>query len=89
MNLVNHLILQNLTKHFAILQGFIYPSDVGYPLESGKDRFYLMETHYNNPNTPKDLDSLHMGPVVDNSGLRLHYTSALRKHDAGVLSIGE
>lgn len=36
-----------------------------------------------------DLQSLHMGPVADNSGLKLYYTSTLRKHDAGVLSIGK
>lgn len=48
-----------------------------------------METHYNNPNIPKDLESLHMGPIVDNSGLKLYYTQSLRKHDAGILSVGK
>lgn len=38
---------------------------------------------------PKDLESLHATPAADNSGLKLYYTSALRKHDAGVLSIGK
>lgn len=27
-------------------------------------------------------------PKADNSGLKLYYTTQLRKHDAGVLSIG-
>lgn len=48
-----------------------------------------METHYSDTEPPKDLESLHAGPIVDSSGLKLYYTSALRKHDAGVLSIGE
>lgn len=68
-------------------QGFEYPADVGYPLESGRDRFYMLETHYNDPMPLMDLESL--GPAADNSGLRLHYTSVLRAHDAGILSIGE
>lgn len=48
-----------------------------------------MESYYNNPNIPLDLKSLHMGPIVDNSGIKLYYTQALRKYDAGVLSIGK
>lgn len=48
-----------------------------------------METHYSDNEPPKDLDSLHAAPTIDHSGLKLYYTSALRKHDAGVLSIGE
>ncbi|XP_037025440.1 MOXD1 homolog 2-like isoform X3 [Bradysia coprophila] len=68
--------------------GFTFPPEVGYPLDSSKERFYLMETHYYNPNIPKDLEMLHMGPIADNSGIKLYYTQTLRKHDAGVLSIG-
>jgi hypothetical protein len=40
----------------------------------------MMETHYNNP--AQDAD------ITDTSGVRLHYTMSLRKHDAGVLSVG-
>ncbi|XP_058125969.1 MOXD1 homolog 2-like [Anopheles ziemanni] len=68
-------------------EGFSFPSQVGYPLESNQARFYLMETHYSLsagdygwPSEPKAM--------VDNSGLKLFYTSTLRSHDAGVLSIG-
>lgn len=67
------------------MQSFTFPPDVGYALDS---RYYLMETHYSDMEPPKDLESLHAIPA-DNSGLRLYYTSALRKHDAGVLSIGK
>ncbi|XP_049295208.1 MOXD1 homolog 2-like [Anopheles funestus] len=68
-------------------EGFSFPSQVGYPLESNQARFYLMETHYSLsaneytwPPKPKAM--------VDNSGLRLFYTSTLRGQDAGVLSVG-
>ncbi|XP_052873199.1 MOXD1 homolog 2-like [Anopheles cruzii] len=70
-------------------EGFSFPSQVGYPLESNQARFYLMETHYSQsvseyawPFQPKPK------AMVDNSGLRLFYTSTLRGHDAGVLSVG-
>jgi hypothetical protein len=40
----------------------------------------MMETHYNNP--AQDAD------VTDTSGIRVYYTASLRRHDAGVLSVG-
>lgn len=67
----------------------MFPSDVGYPLDEKNGRFYLMETHYSDTEEPRDLESLHAAPVMSNDGLKLYYTSALRKHDAGVLSIGK
>lgn len=67
-------------------QSFTFPPDVGYALDA---RYYLMETHYSDMEPPKDLEGLHATPAADNSGLKLYYTSALRKHDAGVLSIGK
>lgn len=72
-----------------MLQSFTFPPDAGYPIDSNNGRYYLMETHYTDTEPPKDLESLHAGPIVDDSGLKLYYTSTLRKHDAGVLSIGE
>lgn len=55
-----------------------------------------MESHYNpvpfnfgDSPTSYLNDNLPDGPeMVDNSGLRLYFTPTLRKHDAGVLSIG-
>lgn len=75
-------------------QGFTFPPDAGYPFESAQDRFFLMESHYNNPiRSESDWEAAmaaqHLGPVVDNSGLKLMFTTALRKHDAGVVSIGK
>jgi hypothetical protein len=40
----------------------------------------MMETHYNNP--AQDTE------VSDSSGIRVYYTASLRRHDAGVLSVG-
>lgn len=58
-------------------QGFVYPDDVGYPLEESS---YFIEVHY---------DSLKVKePVIDSSGIRFSVTKKLRKHDAGLLSVG-
>jgi hypothetical protein len=40
----------------------------------------MMETHYNH--TTQDAD------ITDSSGIRVYYTASLRRHDAGVLSVG-
>lgn len=62
-------------------EGFSFPPEAGYPLDSQNSRYYLMETHYTSP-----LDGSHS--ALDGSGLRLYYTPELRRHDAGVISIG-
>ncbi|XP_066258643.1 MOXD1 homolog 2 [Euwallacea similis] len=61
-------------------EGFSFPPEAGYPLDS-TNKYYLMETHYTVP-----MDG-NVGSI-DGSGLRLFYTPQLRRHDAGVLSIG-
>ncbi|GLV45506.1 olf413 [Carabus blaptoides fortunei] len=63
-------------------EGFSFPPEAGYPLEPTVTRYYMMETHYSTP-----LDG-HGGTLFDSSGLRLYYTAELRRHDAGLLSIG-
>ncbi|XP_058831932.1 MOXD1 homolog 2-like [Topomyia yanbarensis] len=65
-------------------EGFTFPLEAGYPLDSYQARFYMMETHY----MGFQSNSIDMRPRMDNSGLRLYYTTILRKHDAGVLSVG-
>ncbi|XP_058126018.1 MOXD1 homolog 2-like [Anopheles ziemanni] len=65
-------------------EGFTYPLEAGYALDSYQARFYMMETHY----MGFQSNSVDLTPRVDNSGLRLYYTTTLRKHDAGVLSVG-
>lgn len=98
-------------------QGLNFPPEAGYPFDSHKERFYLMESHYSSSSpaaaaetddaaagavgsgrtadaspagdVPMDLSAAFTAePLLDNSGLRLHVTSVLRPHDAGVLSIG-
>ncbi|XP_055626801.1 MOXD1 homolog 2-like [Toxorhynchites rutilus septentrionalis] len=65
-------------------EGFTFPLEAGYPLDSYQARFYMMETHY----MGFQSNSIDLRPRMDNSGLRLYYTTILRKHDAGVLSVG-
>lgn len=69
-------------------QGFSFPLEAGYALDSKQAKFYMMETHYNNPLSSADSIKSTNRQQADNSGLRLYYTNNLRKHDAGVLSIG-
>jgi Copper type II ascorbate-dependent monooxygenase, C-terminal domain len=57
-------------------------------LNSNQARFFLMETHYQNPFSEHEIDPQGMKNAVDSSGLRLYYTANLRTYDAGVLSIG-
>jgi hypothetical protein len=40
----------------------------------------MMETYYNTPTQDAD--------ITDSSGIRVYYTASLRRHDAGVLSVG-
>uniref|UniRef100_A0A1A9ZTT9 DOMON domain-containing protein n=3 Tax=Glossina TaxID=44049 RepID=A0A1A9ZTT9_GLOPL len=66
---------------------FTFPDETGYPMESRQAKYYLMETHYNN--LQPDLTQLHANrQMADNSGLKIYFTHVLRRHDAGVLSIG-
>lgn len=69
-------------------QGFSFPLEAGYALDSKQSKFYMMETHYNNPLNGADSIKSTNRQKADNSGLKLYYTNNLRKHDAGVLSIG-
>lgn len=62
-------------------EGFSFPPEAGYPLEPSASRYYLLETHYASP-----MDGRHGS--LDGTGLRLYYTPELRRHDAGVISVG-
>ncbi|XP_059622696.1 MOXD1 homolog 2 [Phlebotomus argentipes] len=68
-------------------EGFTFPQEVGYPLDIYQARYYMMETHYHHAMDGVGVN-INSPPMVDNSGLRLYYTQALRKFDAGVLSVG-
>lgn len=60
--------------------GHFLPDHVGIPM-GGKDsvKYYMLEIHYDNPTEKR---------VVDHSGFRIHYSSELRRNDAGVLVSG-
>ncbi|XP_036325473.1 MOXD1 homolog 2 isoform X2 [Rhagoletis pomonella] len=67
-------------------EGFTFPGEAGYPIESVVAKYYLMETQYTN--LKPDFTQLHSRQMADNSGLRIYFTHVLRSNDAGVLSIG-
>ncbi|CAG0885313.1 unnamed protein product [Darwinula stevensoni] len=79
---VSVTILPDLNEY--VNEGFVFPERVGYPLDSGVTRYYLMETHYDN----REQD----GGIRQTSGLRLFYRAAGEFQsdiqDAGVLSLG-
>jgi hypothetical protein len=60
-------------------EGFTFPKDVGYPLDSSAVDSLLLEVHYS-PVYKKQLN--------DSSGFRLFHTKNKRLHDAGTLQIG-
>ncbi|XP_045500317.1 MOXD1 homolog 1-like [Colias croceus] len=61
-------------------KGEFLPENVGIPLgERGGVSYYMLEVHYDN-------QALH--EVLDNSGIRIHYTPVLRNHDAALLGAG-
>ncbi|XP_017776388.1 PREDICTED: MOXD1 homolog 2 [Nicrophorus vespilloides] len=62
-------------------EGFSFPPEAGYPLEPTGSRYYLLETHYAAPSDGS------LG-ALEGTGLRLYYTPELRRHDAGVISVG-
>jgi hypothetical protein len=63
-------------------RGFVYPDDVGYPIDSDRSSLYFLEVHY------EPFKSIGGVKLIDSSGIRFHLTPIKRKHDAGVLSIG-
>uniref|UniRef100_A0A1B0FFJ9 DOMON domain-containing protein n=1 Tax=Glossina morsitans morsitans TaxID=37546 RepID=A0A1B0FFJ9_GLOMM len=67
-------------------EGFVFPSEVGYPIESQHVKYFLMETHYSN--LQATFEPYQMRRMTDSSGLKIVFTQDLRPHDAGVLSIG-
>nr|CAG4647751.1 EOG090X0318 [Moina brachiata] len=60
---------------------FVYPPEAGLPI-GGPDfsPYVMLEVHYNNPTL--------RGDWIDSSGIRMWYTSHLRKYDAGVMELG-
>ncbi|XP_062573141.1 DBH-like monooxygenase protein 1 homolog [Saccostrea cucullata] len=60
---------------------FIWPENAGMSLGAeGDPTFFVMETHYSNPDLRDD--------ILDNSGIRIFYTNQLRQYEAGVMETG-
>ena len=60
--------------------GEILPKHIGVPIgqANGGGSYFLLETHYDNPDLRNDL--------LDNSGMRFYLTDELREYNAGLLS---
>ncbi|XP_062559085.1 MOXD1 homolog 2-like [Armigeres subalbatus] len=70
-------------------EGFSFPAEVGYPMDSNQARFFLMETHYSSPTEEvSENHGVKSKLMVDSSGIKIYYTSSVRSYDAGVLSVG-
>ncbi|KAK3586453.1 hypothetical protein CHS0354_001836 [Potamilus streckersoni] len=60
---------------------FYYPEHVGLSIGAPDDPdFYIMETHYDNPDQKSG--------VIDNSGIRITLTKKLRRYDADMMELG-
>ncbi|XP_053609984.1 tyramine beta-hydroxylase [Plodia interpunctella] len=60
---------------------FTYPEEAGLPLGGpDKNKFVMLEVHYNNPEMKKDW--------VDSSGIVVHVTSNKRRYDAAIMELG-
>jgi dopamine beta-monooxygenase len=58
-----------------------YPAEAGVPIGGPNySRYVMIEVHYNNPE--------HRTGIVDNSGIKFHYTRTLRRYDAGIMELG-
>ncbi|CAG0923435.1 unnamed protein product, partial [Notodromas monacha] len=69
---------EHIAKHVIPL---LFSQDVGLGIGGENfNPFLMLEVHYNNP----DL----LSNFVDSSGMQLHYTSKLRRFDAGILEVG-
>ncbi|XP_076272907.1 MOXD1 homolog 1 [Rhynchophorus ferrugineus] len=60
-------------------KGEDFPNHVGLPLGSRKNSYFMLEVHFDNPQ---------MKTVMDTTGLRLQYTSKLRKNEGAILVTG-
>jgi hypothetical protein len=62
-------------------EGISLPENVGMPFSGSSDMQYvMMVTHYDNPELKEGY--------VDQSGLRLYYTTSKRQYDAQLLEVG-
>jgi len=63
-------------------QGMVLPDNVGFPMFATEDMQAIrIEIHYNNPKL--------ISGMKDSSGVRFHYTSTPRLHEAAFLQLGD
>jgi hypothetical protein len=64
------------------LPEFVLPDFLGLPF-NGKSEFnsFRLHIHYNNPSLRSD--------IVDSSGIRLHWTRKVRRHDIGLFALAD
>ncbi|CAL8076546.1 unnamed protein product [Orchesella dallaii] len=62
-------------------KAIFFPDHVGLPISEQGTEYFMLETHYDNPN---QLTNLRVGLTLET-----YYTNRLREHDAGCLWIGE
>ncbi|KAI9347697.1 PHM/PNGase F domain-containing protein [Obelidium mucronatum] len=60
----------------------LFPEEAGFAIGVGTNaiQYFSLQIHYNNPTGAVG--------IVDGSGMKLYYTSVLRKFDIGVLTLG-
>lgn len=63
-------------------QGFVYPNNVGYPLDTNNVNLYFLETYY------EPFKTIGNPTIVDNSGIRFSFSYLRRQNNAGVLTVG-
>ena len=91
----------HLIKYYAIIQEFIFPENVAYPLGGSgleSQQYALMEMHYDNPDMVEGeraqckeaarTSTLLFAGVVDSSGMRFFYTTEAPQQLASALSLG-
>ena len=59
------------------------PENVGYRMGNSENSFswIKLQFHFDNPDS--------ISGMVDNSGLKIYYTTELREHDAGIVILGD
>lgn len=61
-------------------QGFVYPDDVGFAIDSNIAKVFFLQIHYDAFASSHEL--------IDNSGMKFKFTTNKRKHNAGLLEFG-
>eukprot|EP01120_Amphizonella_sp_Union-15-10_P003465 TRINITY_DN13883_c0_g1_i1.p1 TRINITY_DN13883_c0_g1~~TRINITY_DN13883_c0_g1_i1.p1 ORF type:complete len:538 (+),score=55.78 TRINITY_DN13883_c0_g1_i1:127-1740(+) len=66
------------------MNSIVLPQDAGFRIGTSSPhgiKHIVVEIHYNNVEKASN--------IFDSSGIRIHYTTALRKYDAGVMTLGD